>query len=53
MHFVSSLLFGVAERDPATLAIVGCVLGGIAFVACVIPVRRGAKVDPTQALRSE
>lgn len=52
-RLISTLLFGVGERDPATLAAVSAVLALVAFVACYLPARRATKVDPLLALRAE
>jgi predicted permease len=46
-------LFGVGVLDPATLAIVIAVIGTTALVACWLPARRAAQVDPIEALRHE
>ena len=50
---MGSLLFGVGAHDPGTLVAVGFVLGSIALLACYLPARRAAKVDPAIALRYE
>lgn len=50
---VSSLVFGVPVRDPATFGLVSLVLAGVALAACIIPARRAARVDPMVALREE
>jgi ABC-type antimicrobial peptide transport system permease subunit len=47
------LLFGVDPFDPATFAAVSLLLGTIAAVACYVPARRAASVDPVVALRAE
>jgi len=52
-RLMKGLLFGIGTTDPATFALVPCVLVLVGFVACYIPARRATKVDPLIALRSE
>jgi putative ABC transport system permease protein len=48
-----SFLFEVQPGDPATLIVVGALFVGVALLACWVPVRRAARVDPLEALRYE
>jgi predicted permease len=52
-RLVSSWLFDVSPTDPVTFACVALLLSLIALVACWLPARRAAKVDPVRALRHE
>lgn len=51
-RFVSSLLYGITTGDVITYATVPIVIGLVAIVACFVPARRAAKLDPVKALRS-
>ncbi|MBI4661088.1 MAG: ABC transporter permease [Verrucomicrobia bacterium] len=46
-------LFEVSPTDPAVFAGVVLLLLAVAFLACLIPARRAARVNPMEALRYE
>ena len=50
---VVSQLYGVKPLDPVTILGVAGLLVAVALLACLIPARRAAKVDPMTALRNE
>jgi putative ABC transport system permease protein len=50
---LGSLLYGVHSSDPAVLMLAPAALGAVALLACVLPARQAASVDPVKALRQE
>jgi putative ABC transport system permease protein len=52
-RLMSGLLFDVGANDPLTFAGVALLLSLIALVACYLPARRAARIDPLVALRHE
>ncbi len=50
---MSSLLFNVSPVDPITYVTITVGVVAVAYLACYLPSRRAATVDPANALRSE
>ncbi|MFL5454213.1 MAG: FtsX-like permease family protein, partial [Myxococcales bacterium] len=50
---LASLLYGVGTLDPLTLASDSAVLAAAAVLACWLPARRAARVDPIIAMKAE
>ena len=50
-RYMTTLLFGVKPIDGITFVGVAVVLAAVVLVACLVPARRAAKIDPLQALR--
>jgi predicted permease len=53
MRLMSSLLFNVSPVDPVTYGGITVVVAAIAYLACYLPSRRAASVNPVNALRAE
>jgi len=52
-RLAASLLFQTSAADPPTFSVVPLLLLGVALLACYLPARRAARVDPMNALRYE
>jgi ABC-type lipoprotein release transport system permease subunit len=47
------MLFATDPLDPVTWLTIAALLGGAALIACWLPARRAAMVEPVVALRAE
>jgi putative ABC transport system permease protein len=52
-RLMKTLLFGVNPTDPWTFAVTPVLLLSVALLACYLPARRAARIDPLLALRHE
>ena len=50
---VESMLYGTSPRDAATYVVVFGLIGACALMACLIPARKAAAVDPAVTLKAE
>ncbi|MEM7350749.1 MAG: ABC transporter permease [Acidobacteriota bacterium] len=50
---LEALLFGISPTDPATFAATAALLIAVGTLACYLPARRAAQVDPVVSLRDE
>jgi predicted permease len=52
-RMLRSQLFEITPTDPLTFISAALLLGAVALLACCLPARRAAKIDPMTALRCE
>jgi ABC-type antimicrobial peptide transport system permease subunit len=52
-RMMNGLLYKVGTSDPVTFVLISALLLVVSLLACWIPARRAASIDPTIALRSE
>jgi ABC-type antimicrobial peptide transport system permease subunit len=49
----ASFLYGIQPHDAMTFVAAPVLLGAVALAACWIPARRAARINPTEALRTQ
>ena len=52
-RYLQSLLYNLSPTDPFTLGLVSVLVGFVSLLACWLPARRAANLDPVVALRCE
>src|SRR2546425_2086918 len=52
-RLIESLLYGVSSRDPGVFATTTVTLLAVALLACWLPARRAARLNPLDALRTD
>ena len=52
-QLLKSVLVGVEDHDPVTLASAALILAGASFLACYLPARRAVRINPLIALLAE
>ncbi len=50
-RLLATLIVGVGARDPLTLSLAAAVLAAASALACYLPARRAARLDPLVAIR--
>ena len=50
---MASLLFGVTARDPLTFTLLPVLIVAVTTLACYVPARRAARVDPVTAIKQD
>jgi putative ABC transport system permease protein len=53
VRWLRTMLYGTAAWDPVTLGVAAAVLAATTMVACLVPARRAAAVDPARTLAEQ
>ena len=52
-RLASAVLFNVSPADPLSYVVLSAAVTAVATIACYLPARRAARVDPLSAIRAE
>jgi putative ABC transport system permease protein len=52
-RLMTSLLYNISAYDPATFLLIPVLLFTVAMLACYLPARKAAQLDPLETLRYE
>ena len=52
-RIMESQLYGIDALDPTVISAVAVLLGAVAMLACLVPARRAARIDPLVALNQQ
>jgi ABC-type antimicrobial peptide transport system permease subunit len=52
-RFLEALLYEVSPTDPATFALTAAAVLVVALIACTVPARRAARVQPVEAVAAD
>jgi ABC-type antimicrobial peptide transport system permease subunit len=52
-RLIQGVLFGVPAEDPLTLGAVALLMAAVGIIACWLPARRAAQIDPAITMRSQ
>ncbi|OLC48125.1 MAG: hypothetical protein AUH43_10260 [Acidobacteria bacterium 13_1_40CM_65_14] len=52
-RYLTTMRFGVEPTDPITFGVLSVAVVAVSALACYVPARRAARVDPISAIRVE
>jgi putative ABC transport system permease protein len=52
-QLMRTFLIGMSPLDGVTYMVISCILMGTSLLACYLPARRAARIDPLATLRSD
>jgi putative ABC transport system permease protein len=52
-RIMETQLYGIGAMDPTVISVVALLLGAVAMMACMLPARKAARIDPLVALNEQ